>query len=94
MKKEEIMMVQPADNTRPEFLERHYTLAELGEAWHMSNRTLRQWFVGEPGVIRFGKDTYTSIRVPESVARRVYLEKINRNPKNKSPCTTKTKPSA
>jgi transcriptional regulator GlxA family with amidase domain len=82
MKKEEAMMVQPADsNERPEFLERHYTLAELGDAWHMSNRTLRKWFLREPGVIRFGKSTYTSMRIPESVARKVYLEKINRSPR-------------
>jgi hypothetical protein len=64
----------------PEFLERHYTLAELAAHWHMSIRTLRDWFSNEPGVVRYGsgklgkgkKRTYISIRVPESVAKRVY----------------------
>jgi len=70
----------PKDSTRPEFLERHYTLAELAAHWHMSVRTLRVWFESEPGIIRYGADkltkgkarTYISIRVPESVAWRVY----------------------
>ncbi len=65
---------------RPEFLERHYTLAELAKAWHMSRSKLRSWFFDEPGVMRYGADklkkgrkrTHVSLRVPESVARRVY----------------------
>ena len=65
---------------RPEFLERHYTLAELSKAWHISRPTLRAWFANEAGVIRYGSDklkkgrqrTHLSLRVPESVARRVY----------------------
>jgi hypothetical protein len=67
------------ENSLPEF-ERHYTLAELSAHWRLSVRTLRDWFANEPGVVRYGKDkltkgktrTYISVRVPESVARRVY----------------------
>ena len=68
---------------RPDFLERHYTLGELAKAWHLSRRTLQSWFRHERGIIRYGasklqkgrKRTHTSVRVPESVARRVYRER-------------------
>jgi hypothetical protein len=65
---------------RPDFLERHYTLTELARQWQVSRRTLRPWFINEPGVIRYGtgkltkarQRSYVSLRIPESVARRVY----------------------
>ena len=71
---------------RPGFLERHYTLAELSKAWHVSRPTLNSWFRDEPGVIRYGpaklrkgqKRTHVSLRVPESVARRVYRARTGR----------------
>ena len=61
-------------------LERHYTLTELAEAWHISRSTLRGWFLGVEGVIVYGASkltkgrarTYVSMRIPESVAQRVY----------------------
>jgi len=66
--------------SRPDFLERHYTLTELASQWQVSRRTLRPWFINEPGVIRYGtgklnkarQRSYVSLRIPESVARRVY----------------------
>jgi hypothetical protein len=65
---------------RPDFLEPHYTLTQLARQWQVSRRTLRPWFINEPGVIRYGtgklskarKRSYVSLRIPESVARRVY----------------------
>ena len=39
-----------------DFMERHYTLAELGKAWHMSRTTVRSWFADEDGVIRYGAE--------------------------------------
>jgi len=68
---------------KADFLERHYTLAELAEAWSMSARTLRGWFREEPGVLKFGcgklnngrKRVHVSLRIPESVARRVYRKR-------------------
>jgi len=68
---------------QPDFLERHYTLTELAKAWHVSRGKLREWFADTPGVIRYGSDklakgrqrTHVSLRVPESVARRVYRER-------------------
>jgi hypothetical protein len=74
------MMMETATHARPGFLEPHYTLAELSRAWHISRRILNEWFRDEVGVIRYGADklkkgrqrTHVSLRVPESVARRVY----------------------
>jgi hypothetical protein len=74
-----------SDLRAAEFLERHYTLGELSESWHMSLATLRAWFINEPGVIKFGtaklnkgrKRVYVSLRVPESVARRVYRRRTS-----------------
>jgi hypothetical protein len=65
---------------RADFLERHYTIAELAKAWKMGYNTLKPWFMEEPGVIKYGaaklkkgrRRTHVSLRVPESVARRVY----------------------
>ena len=66
-----------------DILERHFTLAELAKAWHTSWYTLKSWFRDEPGVIRYGgqklkkgrQRTHVSLRVPESVARRVYRDR-------------------
>jgi hypothetical protein len=73
---------------RPDFLERHYTLSELSKAWHVSRATLYVWFANEPDVIRYGSAklrkgktrTHLSLRIPESVARRVYLQRTGRLP--------------
>jgi hypothetical protein len=69
----------PAD--RPDFLERHFTIAELSEAWGLAQDTIRGWFADEVGVLRIqhrlrkDKRGYTTLRVPESVARRVYRQR-------------------
>jgi hypothetical protein len=74
-----VSVTQPPD--RPEFLERHFTVAELGEAWCLAEDTIRPWFINEVGVLKIehrlrkGKRSYTSLRVPESVARRIYRER-------------------
>ena len=65
---------------RSDFLERHYTVSELAKGWHLAPGTVRRWFENEPGVIRVGERrlrkgktrAYVSLRVPESVAQRVY----------------------
>jgi hypothetical protein len=74
------------EEPRPDFLEQHFTIGELAKAWHMSRETLRLWFVDEPGVVKFGagkltkarRRTYVSLRVPKSVARRVYARHTGR----------------
>lgn len=70
-----------------EYLEEHFTIKELADKWHMSVPLLRAEFRLEPGVIRFGPDqktrgrkrTYLSIRVPASVAKRVYRRLTGRD---------------
>jgi hypothetical protein len=58
--------------------ERHYSVKELAELWNLSDRTIRRMFVGEPGVVEWGacesrmKRGYKTIRIPESIARRVH----------------------
>ena len=69
------------DFDQPDFLERHFTISELAKAWKMSPTQVREWFKGEPDIIRWGtgrltkhrKRVYVSLRIPERVARRVYL---------------------
>jgi hypothetical protein len=76
------MLAAANEKYRPIFAEPHYTLRELATHWHMSVRTLRAWFIDEPGVIRFGetkltkqrKRAYVSLRVPESIAAAVYAK--------------------
>lgn len=75
------------DLARADFMERHYTLTELAKAWRISRRSLHPWFINEPGVIKFGaakltkgrKRVHVSLRVPESVARRVYRRRTGRD---------------
>lgn len=60
------------------FSEKHYTPAQLAVLWRVSADTIRRLFANEPGVIRItninkgSKRRYTTLRIPESVARRVY----------------------
>jgi hypothetical protein len=76
----------PAEISPPSW-EKHYTVYELAGMWNFGATTLRKWFEGEPGVLRAGnsrirrdrKNPYVSLRIPESVAWRVYrrhLEKV------------------
>jgi hypothetical protein len=58
-------------------LQEHFTCRELAEKWHMSESTVFKLFVGEAGIIKLGsrsarKRTKVSIRIPLSVAERVY----------------------
>ena len=61
--------------------ERHFSVAELAERWNLSPDTIRKLFENEPGVLvlgesltRRGKRRYTTLRIPESVAARVYRQ--------------------
>lgn len=65
--------------------EKCYTVSELAKIVHISRTTLTVWFRDEPGVIRYGsnqrlrmgKRTHISLRIPESVARRVLARHTN-----------------
>lgn len=62
--------------------EYHFTPAELGGRWNFSDTKIRRMFENEPGVMRVGepsrrlgrklKRSYYTLRIPESVAERVY----------------------
>jgi hypothetical protein len=62
--------------------ERHFTIGELTALWGYGRTTIRRWFENEPGVLKQGesrlrrgrKRPYVSLRVPESIARRVYAK--------------------
>lgn len=62
--------------------EPHLTVGELSRLWGFSTDTVRRLFRDEPGVIiishpRRRTRTYKSLRIPESVAQRVYLRLQN-----------------
>lgn len=57
--------------------ERHYTAAEVGSLWGLSDDMIRRIFEREPGIIRRSRSNprkrkCTSMRIPESVTLRVH----------------------
>ncbi|HXP83736.1 MAG TPA: hypothetical protein VN841_03405 [Bryobacteraceae bacterium] len=61
---------------------RHFTATELAEIWKLDETTIRRVFLDEPGVLKIGKSNrrdgkrdYVTLRIPESVALRVYQER-------------------
>jgi hypothetical protein len=58
-------------------VEKHFSVGELSERWNLSTDSIRRLFENEPGVLVFKnnqpyKRTYKTLRIPESVAMRVY----------------------
>jgi hypothetical protein len=69
---------------RPEetAFERHFTPRQLAEIWVLDESTIRRLFLDEPGVLKYGNSyarsgrrEYVTLRIPESVARRVYARR-------------------
>jgi len=71
--------------------EKHFSVKEIAEAWHLHGDTVRSIFANEPDVIKLGsaetvrpkKRAYAVMRIPEHVLQRVYNqlhsgEKISR----------------
>jgi|SRR5450432_347126 hypothetical protein len=64
--------------TRTAVFEKHYSVKELADLWNLSDRTVRRMFSEEPGVVQWGtgerltKRAYKTLRIPESVVRRVH----------------------
>lgn len=58
--------------------EKHYKIEQIAELWGMCEKTVRNMFREEPGVLRKmqpakrGKREYTSLRIPQSVVERVH----------------------
>jgi len=62
--------------------ERHFTPKQLADLWLFHESTVRRMFIDEPGVLKYGKASrhdgrrdYVTLRIPESVARRVYEQR-------------------
>jgi AraC-like DNA-binding protein len=60
-----------------------YTPQELADVFKVSPKTIQRWFDGERGVMRHGeqfrrdgKKPQTIMRIPHSVAMRVYKSKL------------------
>ena len=62
----------------PSMYERHFSPGTLAELWNFSEDTIIRWFEDEPDVLRTGCDgsrgkrRKLTLRIPESVAARVY----------------------
>ena len=73
------------NNVRPTTLtERHFSPTELAALWGFSGRFVRELFRDEPGVIlidrpeQMHKRGYATMRIPESIAGRVYVRLTRR----------------
>jgi hypothetical protein len=62
--------------------ERHFTPQQLAELWVLHESTIRRLFLAEPGVLKYGNSSmrsgrreYVTLRIPESVAKRVYAKR-------------------
>jgi hypothetical protein len=73
-----VFQQQEIDRPQGVEFERHYSAGEIGKLWNLSGETIRTMFENEPGVLRIGegdsrkKRAYFTMRVPESVMRRVH----------------------
>jgi hypothetical protein len=58
--------------------ERHYKIGEIAKLWSLGFHTVQRHFIDEPGVLKevsngtLKKRRYTTLRVPESVMKRVH----------------------
>lgn len=76
------MATEQQQVTEP-FAERHYTVNELASMWRLSGEFVRQLVQHEPGVTEWvrqqpGRRRYRVLRVPQSVAERVYERALGR----------------
>ena len=62
--------------------ERHFTPKELAAVWALDETTIRRIFIDQAGVLKIGKAErrdgkrdYLSLRIPQSVAQRVHMER-------------------
>ncbi len=66
--------------------DRHYTVAELAERWHLSPNTVRRLVAAEPGVLKITaakrcrsprRRHFVHLRIPARVAERVHASLSN-----------------
>lgn len=72
-----------ASERREPFEERHFSVPELAEMWNLSREFVRQVVQGEPGVTEWvrqqpGRRRYRVLRVPQSVAERLYSRALSK----------------
>lgn len=75
------------NDDREPFEERHFTVLELAAIWKLSAEFVRQLVEEEPGVTEWvrqrpGARRYRVLRVPASVARRLYTRALSRGLKH------------
>lgn len=75
--------IKPDSMLAGPMFEQHYSVPFLSKRWGYSEDTVLRWFKDEPGVLQSKTDKYngrmrtrTEIRIPESVARRVYEKRV------------------
>ena len=71
------------DDEREASEERHFTVGELAAMWNLSSEFVRQLVEKEPGITEWvrqrpGARRYRVLRVPQSVARRLYARALSR----------------
>lgn len=72
-----------SDVRQEPFEERHFTVPELASMWRLSREFVRQVVRHEPGVTEWvrqqpGRRRYRVLRVPKSVAERLYNRALGR----------------
>ncbi len=72
-----------SDTPGAEFEERHFTISQLAQMWNLSEELVRQLVRDEPGVTEWvrqapGKRRYRVLRIPQSVADRLYRRALER----------------
>jgi hypothetical protein len=83
MKQQQSHMKKPPTSA---MLEQHYTPAQLAKRWGFSDDFVRELFRGEEGVMQIDrpekmhKRGYVTLRIPESVAERVYARLVSKRP--------------
>lgn len=70
--------------TFPAFTEKHYAPRYWARRWGISDSTVVRWFRDEMGVLRLnsesrnGKRSRVELRIPASVAERVYRQRTGK----------------
>ena len=77
-------MTSESTKKEKQMLEQHYTPVQLAKRWGLSDDAVRRLFRGEEGVIaidrpeKMHKRGYATLRIPESVAERVYSRLVSK----------------
>jgi hypothetical protein len=91
-------MRERMETPREALFEEHFTVRELADMWKLSRRTVQRIMEKEPAVVRLGEDRpgtrrHYTLRIPASVARRVYLRLTGKAEKPVEKKTARFKPS-